>query len=70
MTLEYLNVITEDNIVVDDKNSLVTVEFIPTTANCSMGSILGLSIKALLLKILPRRFIVHVNCKPNTHEDW
>ena len=35
-----------------------------------MGSILGLSIKALLLKILPRRFIVHVNCKPETHEDW
>ena len=46
------------------------MEFIPTTANCSMGSILGLSIKALLLKILPRRFIAHVNCKPETHDDW
>lgn len=70
MSLEYLNVIQEDSIYVNDEESIVNVEFVPTTPNCSMGSILGLSIKALLIKILPRRFIIHVNCKPETHEDW
>ena len=48
----------------------ITVTFIPTTTNCSMGAIIGLAIKVLLMRILPLRFHITVLCKENTHDTW
>lgn len=70
MTLEDLKVVSKENIIIDDANSSIKVTFVPTTANCTMGSIIGLAIKVLLMRILPLRFRIEVLCQENTHESW
>lgn len=62
MTLEDLKVVSKENIVINDANSSIQVTFVPTTTNCTMGSIIGLAIKVLLMRILPLRFRIEVLC--------
>ncbi|KAH0570308.1 Iron-sulfur cluster assembly protein CIA2 [Spironucleus salmonicida] len=70
MTLEDLKVVSKDALILDDHISFCEVIFTPTTPTCSMGAILGLSIKIMLMRILPLRFRIIVNCRENTHETW
>ena len=43
--LEELNIISLDDIIVDNNNRLITVYFTPTIENCGFASLIGLSIK-------------------------
>lgn len=67
LTLEQLNVIEEKNISVDDENSYLKLYFTPTIPHCSMATLIGLSIRVLLLRSLPTRYKVDVLISPGTH---
>jgi len=67
LTLEQLNVVQLSKIMVENKCSHVTVEFTPTIPHCSMATLIGLSIRVKLLRILPMRFKVDVIITPGTH---
>eukprot|EP00794_Sanderia_malayensis_P018794 gene18794-20685_t len=67
LTLEELNVVQESNIQVDDDQSYVKVLFTPTIPHCSMATLIGLSIRVMLLRSLPDRFKVDIEITPGTH---
>jgi len=67
LTLEQLNVVTEDQVDVDDTLNSVQVMFTPTIPHCSMATIIGLAIRVKLLRSLPPRFKVDVKIRPGTH---
>jgi len=67
LTLEQLNVVTEDQVDVDDELNSVNVMFTPTIPHCSMATIIGLAIRVKLLRSLPHRFKVDVKIRPGTH---
>lgn len=67
LTLEELNVVELDNILVDNSKNEVKVLFTPTIPHCSMATIIGLSIRVQLLRALPPRFKVSVEIAPGTH---
>jgi len=67
LTLEQLNVVTEDQVDVDDALNSVNVMFTPTIPHCSMATIIGLAIRVKLLRSLPQRFKVDVKIRPGTH---
>lgn len=69
MTLEDLRVVNLNDITVIDEQGLVRVIYTPTTPTCSLGSIIGLSLKIKLDRCLPRRFCSVVYCKDGTHEN-
>ncbi|KAK9143912.1 hypothetical protein Syun_013312 [Stephania yunnanensis] len=57
-SLEELQVITEDAIEVDDKQSHVRVMFTPTVEHCSMATVIGLCLRVKLMRSLPSRYKV------------
>ena len=57
-TLEELNVLQQAHIEVDDARGTVSVFFTPTIPHCSMATLIGLSIRVKLLRVLPERFKV------------
>jgi len=67
LSLEQLNVVSEDQINVDDKANSVQVEFTPTIPHCSMATLIGLAIRVKLLRSLPTRFKVDVRIFPGSH---
>lgn len=67
LTLEQLHVIEENNITVDNKINTVHVFFTPTIPHCSMATLIGLSIRVLLLRTLPSRYKVQVEVTPGSH---
>jgi len=67
LTLEQLNVVQLSKILVENGSSHVTVEFTPTIPHCSMATLIGLSIRVKLLRILPTRFKVDVVITPGAH---
>ena len=66
-TLEQLRVVQRSLIRVDDARGRVYVNFTPTIPHCSMATLIGLSIRVQLLRLLPSRFKVDVNVTPGTH---
>ncbi|KFM81787.1 Mitotic spindle-associated MMXD complex subunit MIP18, partial [Stegodyphus mimosarum] len=66
MTLEELGVVDLQDIKVKE-NNYCFVEFKPTIPHCSMATLIGLSIKVQLLRILPAHFKVDVCIAPGTH---
>ena len=66
-TLEQLRVVRRSLIRVDDARGRVYVNFTPTIPHCSMATLIGLSIRVQLLRLLPSRFKVDVNVTPGTH---
>ena len=58
MTLEQLDVVKLEDVMVDDENNKVNVTFTPTIPHCSMATLIGLSIRVKLLRSLPARFKV------------
>ncbi|XP_065680565.1 cytosolic iron-sulfur assembly component 2B-like [Hydra vulgaris] len=61
LTLEQLNVVEEKNIQIDDTQNSLQVYFTPTIPHCSMATLIGLSIRVLLLRL------VDVMISPGTH---
>merc|ERR1719443_2466516 len=67
LTLEQLNVVTEDQITVNRDKNDVTVLFTPTIPHCSMATLIGLAIRVKLLRSLPDRWKVSVSISPGSH---
>lgn len=67
LTLEELNVVEQSLIELDNKANKVHVKFTPTIPHCSMATLIGLSIRVQLLRVLPSRFKVSVEITPGTH---
>ncbi|EFJ41764.1 hypothetical protein VOLCADRAFT_83943 [Volvox carteri f. nagariensis] len=66
-TLEQLNVVSEEQIHVDDVRGRVSVQFTPTVAHCSMATLIGLSLRVKLLRSLPPRFKIDIKLSPGSH---
>ena len=58
LTLEQLNVVEEKNITVNDDENYLKILFTPTIPHCSMVTLIGLSLRVLLLRSLPTRYKV------------
>ena len=67
LTLEQLNVVTEEQITVEDEKNNIVVMFTPTIPHCSMATLIGLAIRVKLLRSLPDRFKVRVLISPGSH---
>ncbi|XP_004922172.1 MIP18 family protein galla-2 [Bombyx mandarina] len=67
LTLEELRVVEEKNIIVNNDDSTVLVNFTPTIPHCSMATLIGLSIRVQLLRALPSRFKVTVQVSEGSH---
>ncbi|RZC37888.1 MIP18 family protein [Asbolus verrucosus] len=52
LTLEQLHVVQEDLIEVDDAKNTIKVNFTPTIPHCSMATLIGLSIRVKLLRLV------------------
>ena len=68
LTLEELNVISQEQITFDPETRVVLVEFSPTINRCSMAPLIGLSIIVKLLRTLPEDFKVDVKISVGTHD--
>ncbi|GIL65309.1 hypothetical protein Vafri_19117 [Volvox africanus] len=66
-TLEQLNVVSEEQIEVDDGRGRVSVQFTPTVAHCSMATLIGLSLRVKLMRSLPPRFKIDIKLSPGSH---
>ena len=55
LTLEQLHVVEEHRINIDNKGNSIHINFTPTIPHCSMATLIGLSIRVLLLRALPYR---------------
>ena len=53
LTLEQLNVVSVENVKVEDPGDYVYVQFTPTIPHCSMATLIGLTIRVKLLRVLP-----------------
>src|ERR1700712_85943 len=67
LTLEELNVVSEDNIFIDHKKNEAVVKFTPTISHCSLATLIGLSIQVKLLRCLPARLKVDVRITEGSH---
>jgi metal-sulfur cluster biosynthetic enzyme len=68
LTLEQLNVVTLDQVHVNDETNRVFIQFTPTIPHCSMATLIGLCIRVKLLRSLPSRFKVHIEIFPGAHQ--
>jgi len=67
LTLEQLNVVEQSRVQVRNSANHISIEFTPTIPHCSMATLIGLSIRVKLLRILPARFKVDVVITPGSH---
>ena len=67
--LEELNIISLDDISVDNDNRLITVYFSPTIENCGFASLIGLSIKKKLLNFISPKYNIDVLIKEPKNEN-
>jgi len=67
VTLEQLNVIKHQDIVVDNFNNEIKVMFTPTIPHCSMATLIGLCIRVKLMRSLPERFKIDIEVAKGTH---
>ena len=75
-TLEQLSVVREEHIFVEDLKGTpktdrlsgsVRVQFTPTVMHCSMATLIGLSIRVKLMRVLHPRFKVDIRVSPGSH---
>lgn len=66
-TLEALKIVEEENIHIDNENSIVTVYFTPTVPHCSQATVIGLMIHVKLYQSLPPYFKIDVQIAEGTH---
>ena len=68
LTLEELNVITLEDIIVDEHKKVIAVGFTPTVPNCSSAALIGLIILAKLQRSLPSNHHIQVFINKNCHD--
>ena len=67
LTLEELNVVSQNHIKVINETNEVVVNFTPTVPHCSMATLIGLSLRVQLLRALPSRYKVDICITPGSH---
>ncbi|EOA32896.1 hypothetical protein CARUB_v10016220mg [Capsella rubella] len=67
LSLEDLNIVTEESVEVDADKSYVRITITPTLPHCHLPQVIGLCIYAALLQSLPARFKVDVRIAPGSH---
>jgi len=67
LTLEQLNVLSLNNIKINDMKNYIKINFTPTIPHCSMATLIGLCIRVQLLRSIPTRFKVIIEITPGTH---
>ena len=67
--LEELNIVSLEDIIVDNKNRLIIVYFTPTIENCGFASFIGLSIKKKLLNFISHKYNIDVLIKEPKNEN-
>ena len=67
--LEELNIISLEDIIVDNKNKIITVYFTPTIETCGFVSLIGLSIKKKLLNFISPKYNIDVLIKEPKNEN-
>jgi metal-sulfur cluster biosynthetic enzyme len=68
LTLEQINVVNEEDIIVDNNKKYILIYYTPTIPNCSLSSLIGLSIKAKLINNVDKRYKIDVLIKPGTQD--
>ncbi|KAK6589464.1 hypothetical protein RS030_203198 [Cryptosporidium xiaoi] len=68
LTLEQLDVISYDNIIIDNNNKIVFVLFKPTVTNCSQASLIGLSLFFKLYSLFGNTVKIIIKVVKGTHE--
>jgi len=68
LTLEEINVVNEDDIEIDNNKKYITIYYTPTIPNCSLSSLIGLSIKAKLINNVDKRYKIDVLIKPGSQD--
>ena len=67
LTLEQLNVLSLENISINNNTNKVLILFTPTIPHCSMATLIGLCIRVKLLRSLSSRYKVIIKISPGTH---
>lgn len=67
LTLEELNVVSEESVTIDVDKNWAQVCFTPTVSHCSLATLIGLSIQVKLLRCLPVGTKVDVRIAEGTH---
>ena len=67
--LEELNIVSLEEISVDNENRLITVYFTPTIENCTFASFIGISIKKKLLNFISPKYNIDVIIKEPKNEN-
>jgi len=67
LSLEQLNVVSEELVNVDNATRVINVQFTPTIPHCSMATLIGLCIRVKLLRCLPREYKIDLMITPGKH---
>ncbi|XP_060564896.1 LOW QUALITY PROTEIN: cytosolic iron-sulfur assembly component 2A-like [Ruditapes philippinarum] len=70
-TLEELNVVSEDNISVEefsDDKLYVKIVFVPTVPHCSLASLIGLCLRRKLITCFPEKHKLDIFVKEGSHD--
>lgn len=67
LTLEQLNIVSPNNIHIDNDMNYIKIYFTPTIPNCSMSTLIGLMIKVKLLNTVSSRYKIDVFIEPGKH---
>lgn len=67
LSLEELNVVSEENVSVDNENKVIEVIFTPTIEHCSLASLIGLCIQVKLLRSVSAVYKICVKIAPGSH---
>ncbi|KAL4227884.1 Cytosolic iron-sulfur assembly component 2A [Mactra antiquata] len=70
-TLEELNVVTEDNVIVEEFSEdklYIKIVFVPTVPHCSLASLIGLCLREKLNTCYPDKHKLDIIVKEGTHE--
>merc|ERR1711976_1055037 len=66
-TLEQLNIVSEDQVTVDNTINNIIVHITPTVQHCSMATLIGLCVRYKLGKSLKPRVKIDVMITPGSH---
>jgi metal-sulfur cluster biosynthetic enzyme len=67
LTLEQLNIVSPNNIIINTDKNHIKVYFSPTIPSCSMSTLIGLMIKVKLLNSVSNKYKVDVYVEPGKH---
>ncbi len=62
-----LNVLTPDEVQINEKEKKVEIQFRPTIPTCPMGGMIGIVIRKVVLDAVPKGWQVIVTLVPGTH---